>query len=459
MRIDGWKSIAAHFGRERSTVIRWASERGMPVYRIPGPGRGSVYALSDELDTWLEADRAANGDLPDPASAAPGPAPAPSPAPSTAPDAAPPTPAAPAPRRWHKGWLALPAALALASLGAWAVNQPEPAVEQQVLPQDAALADLYLQARSDWAERSPASIEAAIGKLQQVVAGDPGFAPAYAALADCFVLAREFGSLGDADAFGRAQIAADTALRIDPDNADALRAAGFIDYWWREDRPAAARRFTQAIAANPQSAQSHFWFGNVLIDNGDFARGMAELERARLLEPASLPIQTDIAWARWSRGEVERAVTDLEALRDRQPQLATVRDYLSIAYLEQGNIPGFVSEIAALAEIRNMPEDLAVARALEAALASDPASVVPVMLHEQEAMLASGARSYLPWPAMVASAAGDRAAVLRLLATATQRGERWGSAGMMRYIGETWSGDSEITGQLNSLRGEPLIVD
>ena len=114
---------------------------------------------------------------------------------------------------------------------------------------------------------------------------------------------------------------------------------------------------------------------------------------------------------------------------------------------------------AALAEIRNMPEDLAVARALEAALASDPASVVPVMLHEQEAMLASGARSYLPWPAMVASAAGDRAAVLRLLATATQRGERWGSAGMMRYIGETWSGDSEITGQLNSLRGEPLIVD
>ncbi|KPQ30839.1 MAG: hypothetical protein HLUCCX21_04185, partial [Porphyrobacter sp. HL-46] len=57
MRLDGWKSIASHFGRDRTTVIRWAAERAMPIHRIPGGTRGSVYALTEELDAWLGAAR------------------------------------------------------------------------------------------------------------------------------------------------------------------------------------------------------------------------------------------------------------------------------------------------------------------------------------------------------------------------------------------------------------------
>lgn len=445
MRIDGWKSIAAHFGRERSTVIRWASERGMPVYRIPGPGRGSVYALSEELDAWLEADRQQEAAAPDPA---------------TPTQPAEPQTAGSVTRFSRKlVWLVAIAVFAAASLGAWALSRPEVPAEAQVLPEDAELADLYLQARSDWADRSPASIDAAISKLQRVVAADPGFAPAYAALADCYVLAREFGSLEDTDAFGRAQAAADVALRIDPNNADALRAAAFIDYWWREDRPSAMRRFNAAIAANPQAAQTHFWYGNVLIDNGDFERGMEELERARLLEPASLAIQTDIAWARWSMGEVERAQAELEALRERQPELATVRDYLSVVYLANDDVPNFVAELRALADIRNLPGDDELVTRLEAALADDQASVLPMLVSEQEDWLASGYRTYIPWPAMIATAAGDRDATLRLLQTATSRGQQWGSAGMMRYLAESWRGDAEVTRLLDQLRAPSMVSE
>lgn len=452
MRLDGWKAIGAHFGRERSTVIRWATERGLPVHRIPGPGRGSVYALTEELDAWLEAHRQAGGDSSD------GEAP-------LVEAVAPPTPAAVATpsqpahsrsflaqlRRLPLRYALLPVGLGVASLSAWAISRNGEVEEAVLLPDDAALADLYLQARSEWAERNPQSIAGAITKLQQVTSGDPGFAPAYAALADSYILAREFGSLEDEFAFGRAQRAVDSALRIDPDNADALRADGFIHYWWHNDGQAAGRSFRQSLAANDNSAQTHFWYGNVLIDNGDFAEGMAQLERARLLEPALVPMQVDIAWARWAAGDTMRGRREMEALLARNPDMATIHDYLTAIYLEDGDLPEFVAANRAYGELRGLPEEVAFARQLETALASDPAMVLPIVQARLDADIASGARWSLPWPVFVATAARDRPAVVRLLDLGLSRGEKWNRAGLLRYVRQQWRDDAEITTKLDEL--------
>jgi hypothetical protein len=56
-RLSSWKEIAAHLERAERTVKRWESERGLPVHRIPGGARGSVYAFSEELDIWLKSSR------------------------------------------------------------------------------------------------------------------------------------------------------------------------------------------------------------------------------------------------------------------------------------------------------------------------------------------------------------------------------------------------------------------
>jgi TolB-like protein/Tfp pilus assembly protein PilF len=53
-RLDSWKEIAAFFGRAERTVKRWETERGLPVHRVPGGGRGSVFAYSEELAAWLK---------------------------------------------------------------------------------------------------------------------------------------------------------------------------------------------------------------------------------------------------------------------------------------------------------------------------------------------------------------------------------------------------------------------
>jgi eukaryotic-like serine/threonine-protein kinase len=60
-RLESWKEISAYLNREVRTAMRWEKERGLPVHRIPGK-RSGVYALSSEVEAWLKAESASNGD-------------------------------------------------------------------------------------------------------------------------------------------------------------------------------------------------------------------------------------------------------------------------------------------------------------------------------------------------------------------------------------------------------------
>ena len=53
-RLDSWKEIADYLGRDVRTVIRWEKERGLPVRRLPGGKRQSVFAFASEIDAWLQ---------------------------------------------------------------------------------------------------------------------------------------------------------------------------------------------------------------------------------------------------------------------------------------------------------------------------------------------------------------------------------------------------------------------
>jgi len=53
-RLDSWKEIAAYLGRDLRTVRRWEKEKRLPVHRVPGGERRSVFAYRAQIDAWLE---------------------------------------------------------------------------------------------------------------------------------------------------------------------------------------------------------------------------------------------------------------------------------------------------------------------------------------------------------------------------------------------------------------------
>ncbi|MGB9146162.1 MAG: tetratricopeptide repeat protein [Acidobacteriaceae bacterium] len=56
-RLDSWKEIAAYLNRDITTVQRWEKREAMPVHRHLHAKRGSVYALTHELDAWVVSRR------------------------------------------------------------------------------------------------------------------------------------------------------------------------------------------------------------------------------------------------------------------------------------------------------------------------------------------------------------------------------------------------------------------
>lgn len=52
--LTSWKEIASYVNRSVRTVQRWEEAFGFPVRRLHGD-EGSVYALKEEVDTWLRS--------------------------------------------------------------------------------------------------------------------------------------------------------------------------------------------------------------------------------------------------------------------------------------------------------------------------------------------------------------------------------------------------------------------
>ena len=52
-RLDSWKEIADYLKRDVTTVCRWEKEKGLPVHRLAGGARQTVFAYEEEIDAWL----------------------------------------------------------------------------------------------------------------------------------------------------------------------------------------------------------------------------------------------------------------------------------------------------------------------------------------------------------------------------------------------------------------------
>lgn len=63
LRLNSWKEIGQFLNVSEKTARRYETGRGLPVHRIPGVGKSSVFAWQDELELWLRGDTAATEEV------------------------------------------------------------------------------------------------------------------------------------------------------------------------------------------------------------------------------------------------------------------------------------------------------------------------------------------------------------------------------------------------------------
>lgn len=418
--------------------MRWARERDLPVHRLPGGKQGSVFAYEHELTAWsrrMEQSGMLGGE--------------------DAPDSTetPPPPAAdqaqPARRRWTwqiAGGLALAAAimLALPATRAALSPAPSPADRAAAMPHDPDVAAQFVAARDLWARRTPQDLRRAIGLYEKVIAADPDFAPAYAGLAEAWLIYREYGEAGESEAYSAAKSSVEQALKLDPDLPAAHRANGFIQYWWSYDAQRSVDSFQRALKLDPRDGMTHFWYANVLSDLGQDAAAQRAYDTAQLLLPGTPTIAVERACAHWQAGRDVLAIRELGALARRYPDDATIHNCLAWAHISQGDIVRFAAEYRRLASLRKVPAMLKLSAQLDDAVARDPATAHEVLIADARREFAEGERKTRMTPAFHASSMGDRETLVTLLRQAATLGERWYSATLNRRIAQKWRGDAEI---------------
>jgi Tfp pilus assembly protein PilF len=423
-RLDSWKEIGAYFGRDERTVKRWERERGLPVHRVPGSGRGRVYAYAEELTEWLQradvSDELGAGktELPEEATAELEGPPAMTPSvarppvstsngvqefppltfvhssestarvaenaprlslvqrsarPAAGTDTAGGSVAASVPAVSTAGgapaagaggarpgaisrnlWIfAACCVIALAGAGfGWHEYNQRRAAE---LAQSAATAmnsaanaqaeNLYLQGKFFWQQRTPESLAKAVDLFTQAIVHDPHYAPAYAGLAECYELLREFSNMPDSEAFPRALSAAQQAVQLNPNLAQGHAALAFALFYWSWDTKRAMQEFDLALRLDPNAAQTHHWYATCLMSLGEGKQALVQIDRARQLDPGSRAILADKGWILGEMNQLDEARKLLEQVVQAEPDFYSGHDYLAWVAYRQGDGATFASEM------------------------------------------------------------------------------------------------------------------
>jgi len=390
-RLDGWKDVASHLGRGERTVKRWDVERGLPIHRVPGAGRATIYAYTAELDEWLKSRVAQDQETAPKATQE---------ATQEAEDAAGPTsaeesgvilqdnlfesvtppmeaqPVRNGPRRsWtlalaglilavvagaggrmaalhHRGLSNSKAASPQAPTGRSATG----AEVSQVSNSDKRQAhELYLKGRYEWNQRTPESLNRALDAFTQAAVRDPYNAESYVGLADTYNLLQIYATLPLTDSFPRAIAAARRAVQLDDSLAEAHRALAFAEFYGAADYAESEKEFRRAIQLNPNDPVTRRWYGNAFAMPGRYEESLAQFDKAQELDPSSHSTLSDKGIILYNMGRREEGMALLKEVEGTDPEFLTPHFYLMVIGLQSHDFRQFLEEGQKDAEIRNDP--------------------------------------------------------------------------------------------------------
>ena len=211
----------------------------------------------------------------------------------------------------------------------------------------------YLKGRYYWGKRSEDALDKAIHYFQSATEKDPNYALAYAGLADCYGIlgAAIVGTIPTSEVAPKAAAAAKRAVELDPTLAEtqtALATVQFNDDWnWK----AAEAGFRRAIQLNPSYATAHQRYSLYLIAMGRTEESLAEINRARSLDPLSLSMNFSLGWRLYMARRYDEAIAQLLNTIEMDPTYLLAHIVLGQCYEQKGQYSEAIVELQKAASI------------------------------------------------------------------------------------------------------------
>ncbi len=196
--------------------------------------------------------------------------------------------------------------------------------------------ELYLQGRYHWNKRTPDGIRRAIESYERVLAVDPGYALAYAGLAESYAVAITWSYVLPEVGCAKAKEMAEKALAIDPELSAAHAVLGLVAEVCEWDWEGAERHLIRALELSPGDATMRQWYAQYLSVMG---RRREAAEQARMsvdLDPLSIVVNGAAALTLACAGEFDAAEAIFKKIRGLDPDSPALYYFEAAAYQSMG---------------------------------------------------------------------------------------------------------------------------
>ncbi len=154
--------------------------------------------------------------------------------------------------------------------------------------------DLYLRGRYLWNQRAPTSLREGLALFERATKIDPGYALAYAGIADSYTILANHALMPVEEAYPKAKAAVLHAVALDSTLVEARTNLADIRFSYDWDWSAAEQDFRRAVALDAKYPTSHYYYALYLSAFGRFEESYAQFRQALQLDPLSLSIQANL---------------------------------------------------------------------------------------------------------------------------------------------------------------------
>lgn len=194
----------------------------------------------------------------------------------------------------------------------------------------------YVRGRFFWNKRTSENFREAIAHFSEAIEKDPNYALAYSGLADSYSLLADYRGERTGEAYEKAEAAALKALELDDDLPEAHTSLAYVRMYHSWDWQAAENGYRRAIALNQNYATAHQWYSEYLTAMGRFDEALAEIRRAKEIDPLSSVINAGEVWVLYYARRYDEAIQHGRSLVEMNPQFAEVHEYLKRCYDQKG---------------------------------------------------------------------------------------------------------------------------
>jgi len=189
---------------------------------------------------------------------------------------------------------------------------------------DPAAYSLYLRGRFYWNERTEPGVRKALGYFEDAIKIEPGFAPAYSGVADCYLILADYLWMPPQQAASKAKEYAMKALELDDSLAEAHASLGLTMLLFFFDFSIAELEFKRALELRPSYAQALHWYTSLMYYSKRFDESTALETRAAELDPYSRVISMGLGIDFMIHGKMDEAMKQFDKVIELNPDFGAV---------------------------------------------------------------------------------------------------------------------------------------